>query len=535
MVPLFFKGDDMKKKIAWILTCTLICNLFLCSMLSVPVLALSAGGLQSTIASIIISLMLQAGVAPVNNAWLAQLNNAYGVESSIGTIADCIESGLLTQTAEGLVDSGLSQAIASESAYTSLGLSDIFTTTVDDAGVIAGSGAVNLANSAINVGTVGTVGAYAGAVAVGVGVGVLIDHARQALLNFIRSGAKMDLNYNEIKNCPEGKHVVISSYGRSGYAHYQVFYCFADDKSEVCAYPISPYRYVLVGVNPEKNDYASFRLVRGDNGNLIYSGVQQIQKSPADLGQLDGGVGNWGAPYTNVKIFSDKSQCDNYLNSYKADPAARVYPVSPDLIGPEGNHRAVNDDGDVTYPGFVNMVPEGYDMQPVDMDDYMDYVDEANQNTEDGDTDETQAVMFDNFVNQYLVQDESGQPVIPDEPSVPDRPIIPDQPEIGEKPSVTPSDQAEALEGATTVELRSVFPFCIPFDIFDALKNLKYEGREAPVIVFEFPDTAFTSSDWGIVIDLSEYDEVAEILRKMELLLFIIGLAVETRKLIGAT
>ena len=113
----------------------------------VCVFALSAGGIQSTIASIIISLMLQCGVAPVNTNYLNTLNTSYGY-----TIESAISQGLLTETASGLVDSGLSTAIEGASAYAELGLGDIFTTTATDAGVIAASGGVNIANTAINVG-----------------------------------------------------------------------------------------------------------------------------------------------------------------------------------------------------------------------------------------------------------------------------------------------------------------------------------------------------------------------------------------------
>ena len=68
--------------------------------------------------------MLQSGVAPVNQKWINQINASYGVESSIGTIEDMISNGLLTETANGLVDTGLSQAIQNESAYSLI--DDIF-------------------------------------------------------------------------------------------------------------------------------------------------------------------------------------------------------------------------------------------------------------------------------------------------------------------------------------------------------------------------------------------------------------------------
>ena len=140
-------------------------------------------------------MLLQTGVAPTNTEWLNQLNTAYGAASSIGTIEDCIRNGLLTETSSGLVDTGLSNAIASASEYTSLGINELFETTVSDLGVSPASGAVNLANTAINVGTAGTIGAYAGAATVGVGVGVLINKAYNFLKRWVAAG--MPINYKQ--------------------------------------------------------------------------------------------------------------------------------------------------------------------------------------------------------------------------------------------------------------------------------------------------------------------------------------------------
>ena len=64
------------------------------AVISAPVCvyALSLGGLRGTIASLIISLLLQTGVAPTNQTWINSLNSAYGVESSSGTIEDMISN-----------------------------------------------------------------------------------------------------------------------------------------------------------------------------------------------------------------------------------------------------------------------------------------------------------------------------------------------------------------------------------------------------------------------------------------------------------
>lgn len=90
---------------------------------------------------------------------------------------------------------------------------------------------------------------------------------------------------------------------------------------------------------------------------------------------------------------------------------------------------------------------------------------------------------------------------------------------------VISSDPAEyAVSGLT-----SVFPFCIPFDVYAFVSALAAEP-EAPSFTWRFyvPNIC----DETIEIDLSAFDAVARILRTIELLLFCVGLALETRKII---
>ena len=83
--------------------------------------------------------------------------------------------------------------------------------------------------------------------------------------------------------------------------------------------------------------------------------------------------------------------------------------------------------------------------------------------------------------------------------------------------------------GAFALDLTSFFPFCIPFDLYDFLTCLN-AGPVAPVINWELVLPGFGT--YTIVLDLSPFDSVAQLLRRLQLLLFIIGLAVKTRDLI---
>lgn len=80
-----------------------------------------------------------------------------------------------------------------------------------------------------------------------------------------------------------------------------------------------------------------------------------------------------------------------------------------------------------------------------------------------------------------------------------------------------------------TFDLKDIFPFCIPFDIYNFLKCLD-APPEAPVINWELYEPG--GGAYPLIIDLSVFDEVAQLLRRLELLLFCVGLAFKTRDLI---
>lgn len=100
-------------------------------------------------------------------------------------------------------------------------------------------------------------------------------------------------------------------------------------------------------------------------------------------------------------------------------------------------------------------------------------------------------------------------------------------------PDTTPILNPSDVDPGTTItglsfDLTNIFPFCIPFDIYAALDLLDAEPV-APSYHFhlEWP--------YNIVIDftldLSPFNQVAAVARTMEILLFIIGLAVMTRSM----
>jgi hypothetical protein len=113
------------------------------------------------------------------------------------------------------------------------------------------------------------------------------------------------------------------------------------------------------------------------------------------------------------------------------------------------------------------------------------------------------------------------------DPSIPPiTPPTPDIPTVNPNPDVTAPDDVKPY----TVRLGDVFPFCIPFDIYHMVTLFAAEP-EAPHAKWEF-SLPFTGGTYEIEWDLREWDEVAALCRKLELILFCVGLAVVTSKLI---
>lgn len=81
------------------------------------------------------------------------------------------------------------------------------------------------------------------------------------------------------------------------------------------------------------------------------------------------------------------------------------------------------------------------------------------------------------------------------------------------------------------LRLRDVFPFCIPFDMVDMVTGFR-SAREAPHIdwTLEVPGIVEYTFD----IDFEQFDDVAQILRTMELICFCVALAFATRHIIRA-
>ena len=115
-------------------------------------------------------------------------------------------------------------------------------------------------------------------------------------------------------------------------------------------------------------------------------------------------------------------------------------------------------------------------------------------------------------------------PVDPDPP-----PTDPDIPTINPNPPA--SDETPDDVKPATVALGMIFPFCIPFDVYHMVTLLVAEP-EAPNGRWEFALPWAPGTQYVVEWDLEDYNDVAALLRTMELILFAVGLAALTRRYI---
>lgn len=125
------------------------------------------------------------------------------------------------------------------------------------------------------------------------------------------------------------------------------------------------------------------------------------------------------------------------------------------------------------------------------------------------------------FINNY-----ENPENIPDDP----QPNPDPDPEPSPEPAPEPVPGNEYLGNFLLPEsITTKFPFCIPFDVARCLRLFSTSDREAPR--WE-TDISYGSSSYHVVIDLSMFNDVANFIRPLEYIVFLVGLAIGTRSLI---
>ena len=116
----------------------------------------------------------------------------------------------------------------------------------------------------------------------------------------------------------------------------------------------------------------------------------------------------------------------------------------------------------------------------------------------------------------------------PDPGTDPEPDTKPD-PGIDPEPDIDPKPDTELEPSQLEVDLTTIFPFCIPFDLIKLLSVLDAEP-ETPVFDLNLPSLSASGEVVSneFTVDLSSFNGLMEIVRMGELLVFLIGLAVLT-------
>lgn len=228
--------------------------------------------------------------------------------------------------------------------------------------------------------------------------------------------------------------------------------------------------------------------------------------------------------FIGAPVFEDQEQAKNYVYSAYVE---NVNVYSPDVINQNGNWQGTEQ---------PTTLQDGEEIMPIGAQDYQQWAEQAQGLTNQGNYDENGG-LFTQFADPFISPVSENPNVVFPAPDVitPDYnsgAVTPNQPVIPDKPSLEDGQQDETL-GAAATGLQDVFPFCIPFDVVDFFKLFSTQERQAPHLVYPFQSELFGFHE-EIDIDFSMFDDVAALVRNLELILFIIGLALSTRSIIGA-
>lgn len=189
--------------------------------------------------------------------------------------------------------------------------------------------------------------------------------------------------------------------------------------------------------------------------------------------------------------------------------------------------------GNIASDNYINLSPNIGNNEYMYIFDRLTYIEELNQitqNTDNGDYSQNSTVI-NNYNNQYI---QGGVPdVRPTSAPASNPEVQPEMPFVSPRPTQPPEFVEQVVqEGGLSEEITMKFPFCIPWDIKALIDNLWAPEARAPYIHWEA-----TFGEWGklgeVTLDFSEFDSAARIFRSTTLLLWIVGLVLITRNLIG--
>lgn len=533
------KGQFNNRLVAVAVMICLLCCTVSAGLLAQPVIVYASVG--TSIKSLIVTLIAAIGIGNSNPNFTNALDQSQLLNSSYESLVDeSISAAALDQELSNLgVDVTNMTNVLSNSAADAAAVSAQDTTgALGEIG--AASAGENIKAAAEHLAETGEVGAAIGGKAVGClnGMGALLpivwnqqihNENVQKLQKLIASASEYNTPDSTIEQLQPGHYLsCFSTLINNGNTRYYYYYSVPD--SVYClAYPNRYGYYCPVFVNPN-NTTVIVRNIRTE---------YDISISPHSIYDT-----NYGASYSD-REFTGFEMYDSYASGTAAAESLKngnlntpnLY--SPDLIGLDGNQKGTwssnNNINVFNFPdikpivNITNNSPTEY-ITPIDYDDYKNWQQTAQQNTQNKDIGQDQGEDFQNFIRDFINQWNGSIPQPTAAPITPVDPIVTPVPTIPVTPTPSPEESAEIPKGFTTPELKDKFPFCIPYDIFLAFGLLTAQG-EAPV--FDWNITFGQYGTYNVHIDLSPWDPAARLLRILQLLLFIVCLAVGTRRLGG--
>ena len=526
------------------------CLLLACLYVVVNICPLRAEALpdvmsgSTTLADNIMTYYALSGSAVANSDWINTLYSSYG--SSFGTIEELADQGYLVLNDAGMWEpvQELGQMIEQAPAYSSLGLNEMFNVSAEEAaaggGFAAASGGSILAGSLGGVASTGVIPLLGGVTAAywgGIALGTLIAHGIGLYGRSIFEGVPMT-NAEYINTLPAGKGVGM---------YYNNQYVVSSDWNHVLFFKSGNQGYMVFINNTSNTNNMYITTYDSLTGrkNTFYgsSGAYSSDKYS-------------GQSYLDGVPFGGSFASDYLMNEYIRKLCNNTEPFpnskSPDMIGSDGNLEGDYDSQNQKYtvPDMKPQIDPGTQAgKPLTLQDWQNFanaVQNNNNNTSPSGSPDN-ATLFDNILNLIKTvlpnpnpnpnPDPYSPPVVtpvPD-PSYPDP--VPDQ-QITENPqeSENPQQTENPIDTGKPwrlPDLKQKFPFCVPWDIAKVFSKLKVNSRQAPHISWRF-NPPNTPIDYTFNLDLEDFEEVATLLRTLELLGFIVGLAFATRYLIGA-
>lgn len=546
-----------KRVITLVITLFLLSGNMLCARAEALPEVLSG---STTLADNIMSYYALSGAGVANTEWINTLYNSYG--SNFGTVEELANQGYLVLNDAGVwtATQELGEMIEQAPAYTSLGLNEIFNVSAEEAaaggGFAAASGGSILAGSLGGVASSGILPLLGGVTAAywgGIALGTLAAH----LL-----GLYDEPVYNGV---PMTKAEIMKAVGAS---------------SAFMEYPDNLYiRYDVQKTNLELwfAEYSENNVIKDTvvvysptvtNGRIVTAGgyirnnyiPTSTQNTTLENHYGTAGTFNKGNGYEFFPVFriSNSLTLNSYLSGLRNNTIERPTRRSPDLIGENGNLQGQkNNEGQITVPDIKPQIDPGTQAGvPLSLSDWLNFANGVqNNNNQSPDPSGNNASLFSDILDLIKTSNPNVNPdpnpdpdpwsppvvnPVPD-PTYPDP--VPDQPpsesenpEESENPqeSERPLDPVDTGRPWMLPDLTKKFPFCIPWDIADCFTLLKSNIRQAPHISWTF-NPPNTPVNYTFNLDLSYYEPVATLLRSLELIAFIVGLAFVTRYLIGAS